>query len=518
MQQQRRSHLTTGVVAAGVSLIAYTQVPPPDLASPVVHQQQVMLTAADPLTPYLDLLTNTATNLGALATNTLQFPILTQLLDDPLGSLQNLPNVINLLLTFLPEVSIDSDALPLGITVAMPPLTDIALAALSPLITVGHQALSIGSDVLNVFDDPLQAISAVLAAPATLLDALLNGNLGINVIGLNIPLFNGLLVPGQALDTTVSLMQLADNIGLGQLTLTELFSKYPIGDAPVANVATGLLDALGLGQQTPVDLVNAIGLGGTEVTAVVAALLDALGIGESTPVELVNQIGVGGQTVASVAVNFLDALGLGQQTPVQLLDALPLANVTVGETLAGLLNGLGQADLTVGEFVTELGFADVTIGDILNAGQLTNTSIGSMLSALGFSITLNDFFQATGGPPVNPGGDLINLMLILDTISLQDILANQGLGPDTTLLDILSAPPPDGGTPLADQTLTTLVEQNQTTIHDLLVGAGWGEQNLDAMVTSMLGGTTVSALLSGLGLNEQDLSDMIRDLPNAGRL
>ena len=38
------------------------------------------------------------------------------------------------------------------------------------------------------------------------------------------------------------------------------------------------------------------------------------------------------------------------------------------------------------------------------------------------------------------------------------------------------------------------------------------------MVTSMLGGTTVSALLSGLGLNEQDLSDMIRDLPNAGRL
>lgn len=513
MQQTLRPYLTAGTAIVGVSLIALIPASPHSPESPVHQHKAVTLTAADPITPYLDLITNTVNNLGALIGNTLQFPILSQLLNDPLGSLQNLPNVISLLLTFLPDINIDAAGLPAGISGDIPPLLFLTVGALSPLVTVGNALFGVTADVLNVLNDPLGAISALLGSPAILANAFLNAQDGIGIVGLTLPVFNGILVPGQSLDTLVDVGQLADNVGLGDQTLSGLADQFGLGDQQLATIAISLFDALGLGDQTPVDLANAVGLGGMQVTDVATAVLNALGIGQLTPAGLVEQLGGGDQTVAGVVTNVLDALGLGDQNAIQLLDATSLGTATVGGALAGLLGGLGQSDLTVGQFVTELGLADLSVQDIGNATQLTNTSVGSILSNLGFNLNLNNLISSTGGDTTGINAQLVSLMPNLNDMTLASILAGQGLQPDTTVLDILSMPPADGGTPLADQTLSAVLEQNQTTFSDLLTNAGLGTSDLDTVVNQLLGTTTVATLLSGLGLDAESISTVVSNLP-----
>lgn len=507
-------HVAAGVAVAGVGLIAFASTAPEHSGALVPKHADIALTATDPVTPYLDLISNTADNLGALIGNTLKFPILTQLFSDPIGSLQHLPNVLTLLLTIQPDITVDTSALPVSITGDIPPLPEAALAALSPLVTVGNALFGVSADALNVLNDPVGAVTAILGAPATLVDALLNGRDGIGIVGLTVPVFNGILVPGQSLDTPVALGQFADNTGLGDQTLGGLTDHFALGDKQLAAIATNLLDALGVGHRTPVDLADAIGLGDKQVTDVAAALLDALGIGQLTPVGLVDQLGGGSLTAAGALTNLLDALGLGDQNAIQLLDATGIGGVTVGSALASLLDGLGQSDLTLGEFLTEAGLADISVQDVIDAGQLSNTSVGSILSSLGFNLNLNDFISATGGDTTGISGGFINLMGPLNDLTLTRILAGQGLQPDTTLLDILSKPPADGGIPPADQTLGTLLSQDQTTFGELLTSAGLGGDDLDSVVDKLLGDTTVVSLLSSLGLDEQDLSGLLRSVPN----
>lgn len=238
-------------------------------------------------------------------------------------------------------------------------------------------------------------------------------------------------------DGTVGLFPLgpmADLVGIGHMTLTEIVDFLGLGDEQVGTLAGGLVDGLGLGNQTLDDLVTGLGLATTKLSAVgglltslgeavpglndvtfgdvvgglglsdvnIAVLLEDLGgtngalngllklLGDITTVgSLVN---IAGLTDASVftglgtlltdpdagignvdVISALDTLGLGKATLDQLLGALPLTMST-----DSLLGDLGVGDATVDELLKGLDLYDhalFTLGDSVGSSAAELASI-----------------------------------------------------------------------------------------------------------------------------------------------
>jgi hypothetical protein len=213
--------------------------------------------ASSLLTPYIDLFTNSFTNLQAIGT---EFANVT--LPELQAALQAIianPSLI----AELPQAVFTALSTPLTLTTTLPPdLVPIVIAITlgAPLLIglgeVGPLATTSG-ELEAVFGqltsgDPTQVLSALIDGPANIANAFLNGHVGLDVLGEQLNIFNGILVPDQPFSLTVGtdlITQLltylgADSTLLGDLTT--LLGGLPTGDLATITVGplAGLVDAL----------------------------------------------------------------------------------------------------------------------------------------------------------------------------------------------------------------------------------------------------------------------------------
>lgn len=656
MQLALRPYVTPGVVIAGATLVAVNAAVPTAVlkpqaevreALPDVQHRPVALTAGpDFFQPYVDLFNNTATNLAAMGSDNGWGNLIMQILTDP-SSLSKLPEVIDFLTNPMPQIS-GSDP----IMVMLSPLLTLGMGLIGPMVAVNNAWHEINEQIFNP-TNPMDPFAAIFTAPAVLLNAYLNGTDTLDVLGIHIPAWNGILVPGHNLEIDLSASDVVDGLKIGDQTVAGLLDQTGIGTISVAGMLTGLLDSLGLGNQTPVDVLDTLGLGDQQISSVLSTVLDAVGIGNPTITDIMDQLGIGDVKVADLVIDLthalgfdnptitgiagdlgvadlkladlgmhvfnalgigdptvsgllaqigaddltlngllitaVDALGLGGQTPASLLDALGGGDLTSHEVITSLLNGLGLGNQSMMDLISQAGLADADMGQLFVSilGDAGNTSMIDVLDAAGFAnvtvkdftdllgitnlslgtvfgnlnqmgiignLTINDFIAATGGTPLDKGGDttLISALggqtigSILDqqgmlnsplsellgemgtqtlaqmiqanfSMTLADMLAQSGFA-DMTLNDLVLANMPDqplsellgvmGNTTLADL-INQLVPSGQTIV-DLLNQAGIGDQHLSELLDQLLGNTTVAGALDDGGLGSMHLDDIIR--------
>ncbi len=467
MQQALRPYATSGVAIVGAALIAVAPVAPvtpPQLQGvsrlPAQLQQRAVRLAAGPgdiFTPYTELFANTLQNLAAMGSHAFEFPILQQFLSDPGGTLANLPNALNLLTSLTPQITTSPD----GQTIVdLPPLYIMALAMLGPTVNFNNALVDISRQVFDPAS-PGDPLTALLGAPATLLNAYLNGQSDIDLLGIHIPAFNGLLAPGNAADINVDAEQLANTLNLGGQTPIELLDQLGVGQLEVAGIVNNLLDVLGLGAQTPNGLLGAIGLADISISSLASLVLDAIGVGNPTVGELVDKIGLGDVEVANVAKELLNALGIGNPTVGGLVDLSGLGDISVADLAKNLLDGLGIGDPTVSDLFDQLTGGNMTVGGVLTvslealgldsmtpaqlldsigAGDLTLVgTVTSLFSALGVGDqNLSVLLDAWGVGDVNLGGVVADLFGATGDQSVATVLEATGLG-NITAQDIVDA-------------------------------------------------------------------------------
>lgn len=655
MQLALRPYVTPGVAIAGAALIAVNAAVPAAVlrplaeareALPSVQHHPVQLTAGpDFFGPYVDLFNNTAANLVAMGSDNGWGNLLEQIFTDP-SSLSRLPEVFDFLTSIMPSIS-GSDP----IMVLLSPILTIGMGIIGPMVTLNDAWQDILNQIFNP-NDPLDPFAAIFTAAPRLLDAFLNGTSTIDVAGIHVPAFNGILVPGQNLTIDLTASDVVDGLKIGDMTVASLLDQTGIGTMSVAGMLTGLLDTVGLGDQTPVDLLDTLGLGDLEIASVLTTVLDAVGIGNPTISDIMDQLGIGNVQVADLVIDLthalgfenptitdiagdvgvadlkladlgmsvlnalgigdptvsdlmaqigaddltlngllitaVDALGLGGQTPASIIDALGGGDLTSHEVITSLLNGLGLGNQTVMDLLSQAGIANADMGQIFVSvlGEAGNTSMADVLDYAGFgtvtvkdftdllgitnlslgtvfgnlqsmgvigNLTINDFLAATGGTPLDKGGDttLISALggqtigSILDqqgmlnepisamlgemgtqtladmitanfSMTLADMLAQSGMA-DLTLNELVLSMMPDqplsellgvtGNTPLAD--LIDQMVPSNVTIVDMLNDAGIGDQHLSELLNQFLGDQTVANALDDGGVGSMHLDDII---------
>ncbi|HEU4360163.1 MAG TPA: hypothetical protein VFR27_01475 [Mycobacterium sp.] len=467
MQQRLSPYVTTGIAIASVGLIAVIPAAPPLLDGgqqlTQVQQRSVALTAgpSDIFTPYLELFTNTLNNVGAVGGQVLELPLLMQILTDPFGSLDHLSDVATLLTTWLPDITVQSSGLPVQVSGDLPPLLATTLAGIGPFVTLFNALSDIYTQVTNP-SDPSAALTAIVDAPATLLNAFLNGHSGIDVLGHNIPLFNGLLVSGQSVDINMNVGQIVDLAGVGKLTVGDLVDKFGLSDQTIAGLAIDVLKAAGIDNPTLTDLADQFGLGDQSVASVLTEVLNAAGIGNPTITDLAGQAGLSDQSVASVLTEVLNAAGLDTNQSIagmamSLLSSAGLGtDPSVADLATKLLGAAGMGDLTVTGLVQQLGVGDMSLGDLLKevvhavaggdpsvtgliemlgGGDLTVGSLATTaLDALGIGqLTPIDMFDSVYNP--NPGDNITLGQLVVE------LLPKNPDGSDMSLAQVLALNP-----------------------------------------------------------------------------
>ncbi|MEO6792443.1 MAG: hypothetical protein ABI253_05690, partial [Mycobacterium sp.] len=363
-----RPYVTAGIAVVGVGMIAITPV------APVLPMTLPSASAVSPAvaltTSYAELFDNTMANLTNISSNADMSAIsqvFTALFTNPLG-------VIGAFTNMTPDVTTDITSLPATVSVQLPPGLELLIANL------GSQAATMNAvhGVLSNLSDP----TTLLNAPATILNAYLNGEDNLSLLGgiINIPVFNGILAPEQDLGIDLNLIQLLDALGLGNLDLSNL------------NV-NGLLDQLGLGNLTLGSLLGELGISGD-------GLGDLLKVGS-------NVTDLGG------LLSFLGLgdLGLGSLSLTNVLSGLGLdANVNLNSLgLDQILSAFGlnpDINLGLGTLLTDLGF-----------GSLVNSSLGTLLDGLpgGVLTGITGALNGILGPLLGPLTSIPGVSVLLGT-------------------------------------------------------------------------------------------------------
>ena len=614
MQLALPPYVTPGVAIAGAALIAVNTAVPIAAMRPAAEPRQqlhsvehhaVQLTAGpDFFGPWTDLFTNTANNLVAMGHDNGWANLLEQIFTDP-SSLSRLPEVFDFLTTLMPSVSGEDP-----IMVLLSPILTIGMGLIGPLVTVNNAFNDILDQIFRP-NDFLDPFAAIFTAVPRLLDAWLNGTDTLDIAGVHIPLFNGILVPGQNLVIDLTADDVVNGLKIGDQTVASLLDQTGIGTLEVSGMLTGLLDSLGLGNQTPVDMIDALGLGDLQVASVFMTVLDAVGIGNPTIDEIMDQIGVGDLQVADIAIDIthalgfdnptvtgiaddiglgelkiadlgmdvlnalgigdptvsgllgdlgadsltlngllqtvVEALGLAGQTPASLLDALGGGDLTTHEVITSLLNGLGLGNQTMMDLVTQAGIANANMGEVLvsvlgDAGNaslldvvndlglgavtveqltdllgITDLSLGTIFGNLNHmgiigNLTINDFIAATGGTPLDKGGDT----------SFIDAMAGQTIGSILEQQGLLTAPLSSLLGDMGNQTLAEVITANfATTLGEMLASSGYADMTLNELVLAnmpdqpladllgVMGNTTLADLINQLVPADQTIVDML---------
>jgi len=558
MQNTLRPYVTTGLAVVGVGLVA---VPPvashlPQLQQQVAaaEQRAVALTAGgDFFSPYTDLFEHTIANLQALNQNSVDlFGLLGHIITHPVEAINGIPDVINIFTNAMPTIGAQFLPFPADISVEMPLWINSLLAGLGPWVTLFDAFGQVLSEIFD-FSDPLGALSALIGAPATLLDAFLNGTTSFTYGDINIPLFNGLLTPGQPIDANFTIGSLVEQSGYGDTTITSLLSQAGIGDVPIETLIIDLLDQTGYGHMTPVDLLNEFGIGTQSLSELLIGLFNEAGIGNPTIAQLLTDLGgiSPDDSVASLLIALLNSpeVGIGNPTLSELILGLVGEDASVGGLIKDLLGATGTESLsslvdptwTVGGLITDtlgnpaltdlfaqLGLGDVMLGDGLTMlfGETGNETLIDLLNAgfLGPDITGSTGIFELLGSMFPPGTTFADFMGEFGQATLGSLLAmtpvgenTLGIDPTTPMTDIkfteLMSIAGMGDTPLA-----TLSPENASLIEKI------GNPTLNALLgTNTVGETlsnlnlynvTVDEFLQAMGLSNYQLETLFDGLGN----
>ncbi|ORW08208.1 hypothetical protein AWC16_19870 [Mycolicibacter longobardus] len=540
MQLALRPYVTPGVAIAGAALIAVNAaVPTAVLRHPAearqalqsVERHAVQLTA-DFFGPWTDLFTNTTANLVAMGSDNGWGNLFEQIFTDP-SSLSRLPEVFDWLGSIMPQVS-GSDP----IMILLSPILTIGMGFIGPMITV-HDAYQ---DILNqIFNpsDPLDPFAAMFTAPARLLDAYLNGTSTVDVLGIQVPAFNGILVPGQNLVIDMTAGDLVNELNIGNETISSLLDQTGIGTLSIADMLTGVLDAVGLGDQTPVDLLDTLGLGDLEVASVLSTLTDALGIGNPTIADIMDQIGIGNVQVADLVIDFTEALGFNNPTINDIAGDVGLADLKLADlgmtvfnalgigdpTVSGLLDTIGAGDLTLNGLLTTAvdalglgGSTPATLLDAMGIGQqTTHEFVGSLLNGLGLgNQTIMDLLSQAGLADADLGALAAAVLGPAGDTSMADVLDYAGFGTVTVkdLTDLMGLTNFSLGALVGNLNSMGLI--GNLTIDDFLAASGATplDKGGDTTLASALAGTTIGSILEDQGMLNSPLISLLGDMGN----
>ncbi|CAJ1510469.1 hypothetical protein [[Mycobacterium] holstebronense] len=458
MQQTLRPYVTTGLAVVGVGLVA---VPPvasnlPQLQHQLatVEQRGVALTSGF-FSPYTDLFENTIANLQALNQNSVDmWGLLQHIFANPQEAINGIPDVINIFTNSMPTIGVQAFPFPVDIDLQMPLWLNSLLAAIGPWVTMGNAFQQIMDEIVNnIFTDPMKSFSALIGAPATLLDAFLNGSSGVDFGGAYFPLFNGVLTPGQPIDANFNIGDVVELSGMGDTTITDLLSQAGIGDVPLETLIIDLLDGLGLGHMTPVDLLNDMGIGTQSLSELLIGLFNEAGIGNPTIAELLESLGgiEPGDSVASLLIALLNQTDIGNPSLSELvLSFVGGDDATVGGLIKDLLGAQGNESLaslidptwTIGGLLTD-SFGDPPLTDFFEQMGLGTVTVGALAGMLGeygdqtLIDLLNDGFL---GPDISANTPLTDMLLSMfpPGATLSDFIGDYG---NTTLGDIFQEMP-----------------------------------------------------------------------------
>lgn len=542
MQLALRPYVTPGVAIAGAALIAVNTAVPIAAMRPAADLRQqlhsvahhaVQLTAGpDFFGPWAELFTNTANNLVAMGSDNGWGNLLEQIFTDP-SSLSRLPEVFDFLTTLMPTVSGEDP-----IMVLLSPILTIGMGLIGPLVTVNNEFYEILEQIFRP-QDFLDPFAAIFTAVPRLLDAWLNGTDTLDIAGVHIPLFNGILVPGQNLVIDLTADDVVNGLNIGDQTIASLLDQTGIGTLEVSDMLTGLLDSLGMGDQTPVDLIDTLGLGDLEVASVFMTVLDAVGIGNPTIDQIMDQIGIGDVQVADIAIDITHALGFDNPTVTGIADDIGLGELKIADLGMDVLNALGIGDPTVSGLLTQVGGGDLTLNgllhtvvdalglggqtpasliDALGGGDLTTHEvITSLLSGLGLgNQSMMDLATEAGITNVNMGDVLVSVLGDAGNTSMLDVVNDLGLGTVTVeqLTDLLGITDLSLGTVFRNLNNMGLI--GNISINDFIAATGGTPlaKGGDTSFIDAMDGQTIGSILEQQGLLTAPLSSLLGDMGN----
>lgn len=461
MQQALRPYATAGIALVGASMIAVTPV-----AAPPIGAQLRSVQLADAWT---DLFTESATNWQNIlngADSTAITQVFNEFLTNPFGVLGALANLT-------PDVTTNLTSLPGQITVELPPGLALGIAGLG---SWGAGLTAIGEVAPQLQSNP----SGLFEAIATVLNGFLNGQDNISLLDgtITIPFWNGSLAPLQPVEVDLSLTNLVNALGLGNLNLTDLD-------------LTSLLNQLGLGDLTVGSLFSDLGLStdglgtllanATNPVTTLGGVVDLLGL---------NALNLGSFSLTSILSDLgLDGnVNLNSLTLDQVLTDFGLdPNVHIG--LVGLLDNLGFSTLLgtgLGTELSTLGLLSPILSGVLAA--LNGVTVGQLLGGQTLNESLTSILTALGVGGVTPSGLTIGGLL-------QD-LGFAGSTGNLTLGGLLT----DLGNPILGLNVTDLL--NGLNVGDLLNSLGLSNLPLDLGNLGDVSGLTLGGLLGDLGLGD----------------
>ncbi|MGV0750245.1 hypothetical protein [Mycolicibacter heraklionensis] len=458
MLQTLRPYLTPGIAVVGAGLIAVVPSVAPMPAAPThfAQQQHSVVLTADPANDVTGLLTSWG---------------------------------------LLPTITVNAVPLPAQINIELGSTLHNLLAMIGPFITLNNA----WNDIMDqLAADPANAFMILLNAPGTLINAFLFGTSGIDVAGMNIPLFNGLFVAPHTATIDLQLGQLVDLAGVGNTTLGDVLGQFGIGDESVEGLLTGLLDSLGFGHLSVTALLSEFGIGDQPIADLAANLLDVMGIGNPTISGLADQVGLGDKSIAEVLTGLLGQAGIGNPTLAGLLDQFGLGEQSVGELATGLLHAAGMTDTSITGLLGQLGVGDLTLGDALK--DLVHATAGG-------DATITDLLSQFGGADMTLGS-VINPLLdasgfgdqslaeLIDSL-LGGMFGGGGAGSMTVgdlVIEILQG----AGYDMSLSELLQSAEMSNMTLGDLLEGTEIGDQKFTDLLTQAgMGDKTLLELADG---------------------
>lgn len=443
-----RSCLTAGIalVSAGMVTVAPVTVPP----RTCVTSPGVALT-----TSYGDLFANTRDNIERISANA-DWSAISQLLT---AMFANPAGVIEAASNFTAAVDTDTASLPATVAVQLSPGLELLIAGLTSHVATLDALFGVVDDL----GDPKTAFTALFNAPATLLDAYLNGQHNLSLLGgiITIPAFNGVLAPEQSLEIDLNLSRLLEMLGLGTPDLSNLNLDGVIDQIRSGTLTLGgLLSGLGFSDDGVGDLLKL-----TTNVSTLGELLDLVGLGD---------LGLSRYSLTAL----LGDLGPNTDFYRDLDLDLELGNFR----LADVLSAFGvDAAIPLG-----LGHLLVGLGD----GNLAGEHLGSLLSDVGLLTQLLGWLHATAADLLDP----VPLVGPLLTGLVSDLLGADGL---ETLLNTFTV-----GDLLGDLRLDGSVSSLLGNVGGALLSVGnltIGGVLVDLGFTDSVGDLTLRDVLSGLG-------------------
>ena len=379
----------------------------------------------------------------------------------------------------LPSITVNAVPLPAHVDIELGGVLHGLLAAVGPIMTLSNAWNDI---VAQLVADPSNAFSILFSAPGALINAFLFGSSGIDVAGMNIPLFSGLFVAPHTATVDLHLGQLVDMAGVGTTTLGDLLVSSGLGNESLQDLLSGLLDSLGVGHMSLTGVLSEFGIGDQPIASLASSLLDSMGIGNTTIAGLAEKAGLSDESIAQVLTDILGQAGVGNPTLVGLLDQAGIGQQTLGELATGLLHAAGMNDTTITGIVGELGIGNLTVGEALK--ELVNSTAGP-------NATVTDVLDHFGGANLTLG----NL--------IDPVLASSGLGQqslanviDTALGGILGQPPS------SDLTMGELVI-------DILQKAGYDLTLTQVLQDAQMSDMKLGDLLSSTPIGQEKFTDIL---------